>query len=364
MVDELVKGAVDMPDSIDRIYRWVQREIHYISIKGSVASGETGHPAQFTFEQKYGDCSDVSILLCTMLHQIGVESYPIVLMTNDEEEVTRDIPDISGNHAISMAIIDGKRYFLDATSTTHVFPYFRGDDAGVTYVCALCRDWGIVYVPTPEDNAKHIDMTMNLDREGTLSMDYVSSLIGDYEANFRGYWEYQPEDQRELIVADWAGYLVDGAELRSWELTGLDDLSTDFHERFSLVASNYPSVAADLWIVAIPEIQGEYNFEEVSLAERFYPIEYTSPKQYSHTVSIELPEGAELIYIPKPIKLNNSYASYDASYRMDGDSKVVFEDIYRLKKRVVPPEDYGEYKAFCESISGFTRERIFVRVGN
>jgi len=360
-IAELTEGATDMPDSINRIYIWVQREIHYISIKGSIASGETGHDAAFTFEKKYGDCTDKSILFATMLREIGVEAYPIILMTNDEEWIPRDIPSTDGNHAITLIYLDGEKIFLDPTSTSHIFPYYRSDDVGVTYVCALCRDWDTTSVPPPEENAHHIEIEATLDGDGNMTAHYVASLVGDFEAGYRGYWEAQPAESRSIIMQDWISYIIPGAELIDWDLPGVEDLAVPFREEMSLIAHSYPTVVADLWILKIPEIEKDLTFEEVSLAERCYPIEYTAPYRESHLVTFRLPEGTRIEYLPKDIAFDNPYASYSASYRGSEDT-IVFEDTYILKRRIIPVEDYKVYKDFCQTVGRYVQEQIFLKV--
>lgn len=359
-VGEITEGATNMADSINRIYIWVQREIHYISIKGSVASGQTGHEAQFTFEKKYGDCTDKSILFSTMLREIGVEAYPIILMTNDEEDIPRDIPDLSGNHAITLVYLDGKKVFLDPTSTTHVFPYYRSDDVGVTYVCPLCRDWDTTYIPQPEDNAQHIEIHAVLDKNGDMTAKYVASYTGDYEAGYRGFWESQPAENREIVLQNWMSYSIPGAEVTNWTLPGVDDLTVPFREEMQLRVNSYPTQAADLWILQMPEVENKLSFKEVSLGERRFPIEYTAPYRESHRITFELPEGTKIEYLPEDIEIENAYAGYSASYSII-DGKVVFEDTYDLKKRIVPPEDYKEYRAFCRRISQYVHQKVFLR---
>lgn len=359
-VAEVVNGAVSLADSVERLYLWVQREIHYISIKASVSSGQTGHPAELTFQQKYGDCTDKSILFATMLREIGVEAYPIILMTNDEEEITRDIPDISGNHAIVLAIIDGEKVFLDATSTTHKYPFYRSDNVGVTYVCALCKEWGYTFTPPPEDNANHIEIIAKLDEGGNMIADYTASFTGDWEAGYRGFWESQQAERRGAILQDWMSYIVPGAFVAKWDLPGVEDLAVPFKEVLHLEVPSYPISAGDLWILKVPGIENDYRFDEVSLAERSFPIEYTAPKQVSHRIEFELPAGTVVEYLPKNIEIETPYASYSGKFTAEG-GKVVFEDVYRLEKRVVPAADYVEYRDFCKMVGQYSKEQIFLR---
>ncbi|MCK5833946.1 DUF3857 and transglutaminase domain-containing protein [bacterium] len=359
-VAEIVEDAISQEDSINSIYTWVQREIHYISIKASISSGQTGHPAELTFQQKYGDCTDKSILFATMLREIDVEAYPIIIMTNGEDEITRDIPDLSGNHAITLAIINGEKVFLDATSTTHNYPYFRSDDAGVTYVCALCRHWSYTSTPAPEENANHIDIKAKLDENGTMTAEYIASFTGDWEAGYRGFWENQQAERRGQILQDWMSYLIPGSIIEEWSLPGAEDLRTPFQEVLQLVTPSYPISAGDLWILKVPGIENEYTFEEISLAERNFSIEYTAPKQISHRIEFSLPEGYTVEYVPDEIDITTPYASYKGRFIIE-DSKVVFEDTYRLEKRIIPAEDYVQYRDFCKKLAQYAKEQVFFK---
>ena len=205
-----------------------------------------------------------------------------------------------------------------------------------------------------------IEIAADLDIDGNLTADYRASFVGNFESNYRGYWENQPAESRGIVMQNWMSYLIPGSEVMEFELQGVEDMTVPFEERVKLFVESYPTKAADLWIVKVPEIERDYTFEEVSLAKRRFAIEYTAPEQLSHHVAFKLPEGVTVEFLPEDISLDNPYASYEASYRtLDG--RIIFEDIYRLKKRVVPPEDYAEYKDFCIQVSRHARKQMFLR---
>jgi hypothetical protein len=359
-ITEICKGTTNMADSINRIYIWVQREIHYISIKSSVSSSETGHPAEFTFKQKYGDCTDKSVLFATMLREIGVEAYPIIVMSNDDRNVPRDLPDLSGNHAITLVKMNGENIFLDATSTTNTYPNYRSDDVGVTYVCALCREHGITGIPPPEMNAMHIEISGNIADDGNLSAKYISSFVGDREASWRGWWEYEQADRRGKTFQDWLNSIIPGAVISDWSLDGVDNLAIPFHEKADFNVSDYTSEAADLHFIKTPFLKHDYNFDEVALSERKFPIEYTAPKQLSHSIEFAIPKDWEVVFLPESLKINNPRADYTGGY-IQKDGKVIFRDVYRLKSRVVPASEYSGYREFCRKIATFAEKQAILR---
>ena len=193
-----------------------------------------------------------------------------------------------------------------------------------------------------------------------MTANYIASFIGDYEANYRGFWESQPAESREIVIQNWMSYSIPGAEVRNWNLPGVNNLNIPFREEMELFVRSYPASSADLWILKMPEVGNRLNFEEVSLAKRKFPIEYTAPYRKSHRISFDLPQGTVIEYLPEDIEIENEYASYRASYRKTHNG-FVFEDIYDLKKRVIPVEDYEKYKSFCRQISQYIHKQVFLK---
>ncbi|HEX8278038.1 MAG TPA: DUF3857 domain-containing transglutaminase family protein, partial [Segetibacter sp.] len=60
--------------------RFVQDEVRYMGIEMGVGSHKPGDPNKI-FSQRFGDCKDKSYLLVTMLMELGIEAYPILINT-------------------------------------------------------------------------------------------------------------------------------------------------------------------------------------------------------------------------------------------------------------------------------------------
>ena len=78
---------------------FVQHDIRYVAIELGIG-GLQPHSAAEVFSHHYGDCKDKATLMRSMLHEIGVDSY-YVLINSERGSVTRDMPAHNGfNHAI------------------------------------------------------------------------------------------------------------------------------------------------------------------------------------------------------------------------------------------------------------------------
>jgi len=81
--------------------------------------GEGGYkPASVdeTWSRKFGDCKGKTVLLLTILRELGVEAEPVLVQTSGADGLNERIPSASlFNHVLVRARIGGKSYWLDGT---------------------------------------------------------------------------------------------------------------------------------------------------------------------------------------------------------------------------------------------------------
>ena len=96
---ELTAGAPTQLDKIKALATFVQRDIRYVAIEIGIG-GYQPHTAQEIFADRYGDCKDKATLLSTMLREIGVESYYVLINTARGVAMPEVPSALSFNHAI------------------------------------------------------------------------------------------------------------------------------------------------------------------------------------------------------------------------------------------------------------------------
>jgi hypothetical protein len=82
--------------------RFVQKQITYleVSIDADSMAGYRPHRAPEVLANRYGDCKDKAVLLCTMLRTIGVEARVALVNSGDPRANRPDWPSAQFNHAI------------------------------------------------------------------------------------------------------------------------------------------------------------------------------------------------------------------------------------------------------------------------
>ena len=361
LVDSIIKGADSDEEKVARLYHWTQQHIRYISIKGGAGSGVSGHPASQTLKNGYGDCSDKAILFSTLLKAAGIESYPVYVGTNDEVPMLiKEIPSYYGNHVITEVVFPDKTIYLDATGYASRYPYFSPSSHGVYALNAQKRKIELVPVPKPEDNRRKYRYDLQLDEDGKLRVDFKSSYTGYYEAWLKLYWQHQKKNEIPKMLSEMAHRVSPKAKLLNYKFHNLFDISKPFIMELSYELYDYPTTAGDLWILSLPEIKDRYRFNEVSLTTRKYPVSYPSSQEITHQVTLKIPQGFKVEYLPEPIDISTPYASYKAEYTEKGDT-IVFSDDFKRWKRTIPVKDYPLYKNFLRKVSQYQEKKIFLR---
>ncbi len=105
--------------------RFVQDEVRYLGIELGTYSHTPTSPAK-VFERRFGDCKDKTLLLVTMLRELGIEARPALVNTEARHTLDDWQPSpYAFDHVIVRAGLNGKTYWIDPTIS-----YQRGTLAG------------------------------------------------------------------------------------------------------------------------------------------------------------------------------------------------------------------------------------------
>ncbi len=356
-VDELVKGARDLNEKIARLYKFCQKEIRYISIKGNLASNQVGHPAEDTLKNRYGDCTDKGMLLATMLKHIGVEAYPVGVRTNNAGKSVRDIAMFDDNHCITEVHLDGRIFYLDSTATDFRYPYFRSDNHDTIADNTILGTKNHISLPPPEDNSMHVTRLIELEADGTTRIDFESVQNGPSEASFReSARNLKPEEYerqiRQSVAALTADYMLELA-------THTDplDFSVPFKARSTYQLNRFATKSGRYMIFSIPYF--ELRFSEVSLEKRKYDILYTTSRLKTENVEIKLPEGYAVRHLPPALRVQSPYVEFEIIYDQQEDFIRITRKL-AFPRRLIPVADYESYKSDLEKIAHSSKQKIFL----
>ncbi|WP_104733924.1 DUF3857 domain-containing transglutaminase family protein [Hanstruepera ponticola] len=114
-----IKTANKTPGKkIKAVLDFVQNDIRYLGYELGVGSYKPNNPSQ-VFNQRYGDCKDKSLLMVTMLQELDIEAYPMLVNTSLKHVILDLLPSpIFFDHCV-VKVIDkaGNIFYYDPTLT-------------------------------------------------------------------------------------------------------------------------------------------------------------------------------------------------------------------------------------------------------
>jgi hypothetical protein len=362
------------------IAQFIQQNLRYVAIELGIG-GFQPHPAAETFVHRYGDCKDKATITISMLHEIGVESY-YVIVNSRRGAVTQDTPPHIGafNHAIvairlpegvsdpsMLATVQHPKYgkLLIFDPTDELTPFGAlGSYLQASYGMLVGPDGGeLIQLPTQSATTNTIQRTakLSIDGTGTLKGDVDEVREGDRAWNERGrLLEATKEADRLSAIEDILSSSLTGFQITHASIQNIHETSLPFGFQYSFIATNYAKNAGGLILVR-PRVLG---IKAIGFAKakqpREYPFEFHAVLLDTDSFDIAIPAGYSIDDLPSPADIDYSFGSYHSSTVVDGKT-IHYRRSYEIKKLTVPVDQAEKVKNFYQIIAGDERSMVVLK---
>ncbi|HEY4840966.1 MAG TPA: DUF3857 and transglutaminase domain-containing protein [Terriglobales bacterium] len=379
-VNVLVGGQSGQLQKMQAIAAFVQHDIRYVAIELGIG-GWQPHAASDVFSHRYGDCKDKATLMRTMLREIGVESYQVVINT-ERGSVTQDSPAHSAfNHVILaiklpdevakdpslIAVIPhpklGKVLFFDPTNDITPFGQIGGYLQANYGLLVMPEGGELVELPQQPSAMNSIQRvgTLTLDATGVLKGDVKEVRLGDRAASerYRLRTVTKNEDRIKPIEGLLGGSLSNFQIARA-SLVNLDRSDQPFGFNYTFQSSNYARSAGNLLLVR-PRVLGNKSSGILETKEpRKFPLEFDGPSRDTDTFDIALPPGYEVDELPPPMDVEYSFGSYHSKTEASGNV-IHYTRCLEIKELSVPVSKMDELKKFYRMIASDERNTAVLK---
>jgi len=358
---------------------FVQHDIRYVAIELGIG-GFQPHPAPDIFSHHYGDCKDKATLVRSMLREIGVDSY-YVLINHERGSVTGEMPAHNGfDHAITaiklpdgltdsslIATVQhpklGRILFFDPTNDLIPFGQIGG---------YLQANYGLLVTPTggelielPQQpsmmNSIQRTAKLTLDPTGTLRGDVKEVRLGERASSERWRLRTVTKDVdrikpiEELLGSSLASFHLTHASLINFQQT-----DQPFGFNYSFESPNYAKSAGNLLLVR-PRVIGNKGSGLLETKEpRRFPIEFEEPTRDTDTFEITIPSGYVVDDIPPPVDADYGFASYHSKTVVTGNV-VDYTRTFEVKELSVPVSRAEELRKFYRIIASDERNTMVLK---
>ena len=359
---------------------FVQRDIRYVAIELGIG-GYQPHPAVDVFTHRYGDCKDKATLMASMLKEIGIDSYYVVI-NSERGAVTQEMPAHMGgfDHAIlaiqlpvgvedaSLAAVMphpklGRLLFFDPTDELTAFGQLSGP-LQANYGLLVTPEGGeLVELPQLSSSLNGIVRTakLTLSPTGTLAGEFKEVRVGDRAAAQRYALKSVTKDADKikpietLLARSLSSYRVTKASI-----TNLDQTELPFEFDYSVVSDNYAKSAGNLLLVR-PRVVGVKSSDLLETKEpRQYPVVFDGPSRDMDSFEIAMPTGYEVDDLPLPVSADFGFASYHSKVEVSGNV-LRYSRTFEVKEPSVPLAKMEDLKRLYRIIANDERNTAVLK---
>ncbi|MBI2682870.1 MAG: DUF3857 and transglutaminase domain-containing protein [Acidobacteriales bacterium] len=377
-VQDLTAGKSTTLDKIRVLTAFAQRDVRYVAIEIGIG-GQQPHRAGEIFANRYGDCKDKATVLSTMLKEIGIDSY-YVIIDSHRGVVAKDIPTFAMNHAI-IAIRMPDSVPTDASQLPALFQHETlgrlvifdpTDDATPfgqlpphlqdTYALLATPEKGdLIHIPlhVPETSRRQRVATLQLGLDGVLSGELREVRTGFLANRSRQSLIAMAANERVKYAERFlSGYLT-GFKLKDFQVENLENYEKDLIFSIKFDAPNYAKNMGGMMLVR-PRVVGTMVDASFDLKDRKYPVELDGTSAETDEFRITVPPGYMVDELPPAVAADIAPASYKSNSEFK-DNVLTYRREYRVKQVMIPLDKLKELHGFYGMIAGDERSAAVLK---
>ncbi|MCA9555388.1 MAG: DUF3857 domain-containing protein, partial [Myxococcales bacterium] len=354
-----IAGAKTDAEKVRRLYEYVVKNTRYVGIELGIHGWKPFSAAEVN-RRRYGDCKDKATLLSALLRDNGVDATITLVRTADRGQLPPDHATMwAFNHAITY--VPGLDRFLDPTAefnaATELPVLDQGAMALVVHPDGQVR---LLNLPTstPADNLNASDYDATLSRDTRLVMEGKERFRGARASELRQ--ELDEPEQRVRHLEEPLAQILPGVKVEDAEFSNLAALDEEVWYRYRFTVPRYGRTDGDRLSVPVALFRHQVASAYAQLAHRSTALYLEHPWQTENVIRYHLPAGASVQSLPSSVTVDSKHIrlEHTVSSAADGFSS---RELVVLKSRIIPPEDYAEFREACLAIDRALERKVVIQ---
>ena len=331
-VEERVVGALE----------FVQSQVRYFSVSLGTSSHRPALP-NTVITRRYGDCKDKSLLLVTLLRDLGIDSTPVLARLGNRTGFDDRLPTpLAFDHVIVKVDVDGATWWLDATRMGQHGRLARmgqvHDGAEVLVASASTRGLQRIVVAnrdelTRDERTESLAMSQ-LDGDGTLQVVQVQNgVAAETVRTFRGAL---PQERLDAAVTAEMEKRYPGAKLVDPVRIDDDVAQNRVTIRFAFTLPKPAKRIGSAWQIAFRPDNLMQIFALPSEAKRRGPVAVRFPVNAHYAFEATLPDDVSAALDPASTTIEDPAFVSTSETTFRGNRSVTQADIRTVADRIPP----------------------------
>ena len=360
---------------------FAQHDVRYVAVEVGIG-GYRPHAANEVFQHRYGDCKDKATVLSSMLAQIGVKSYYVIVNATRGVVDKNSPPSVSGFDHMILAIAlpeatynqpmpalyehpkFGHLLIFDPTNDFVPFgqiPHYEQDNYGL-----LVGEQGgeLIHLPlsNPESNRIIHTAKLRLLPDGTLQGEMEERRSGFAAMRSRMYLQHETDNDRQKTIENLLGHSLSSFHIDNLEFVNAADIEQDLIIRYRFAAEHYAKNAGALLLVR-PRVVGEMAGAWDANKPRHYAYDFPAPFLNTDNVEISLPDGFKVFELPEATKASFPFAEYASKTEATGNL-LKYSREYKMAATEVPVDNLDQLKKLFSQINADEKNMAVLKKAN
>lgn len=347
-IDSIKNISGDAGERLTATVRFVQDKVRYLGLENGISGYKPHAPAQ-TYQQRFGDCKDKSLLLSQMLQAMNIKAYPALVHTDYQDQISKWLPSAYAfDHCIVMVELLGKKIWIDPTISLQRGRFNSIAIPNYKMAFVLKKDGGtFVKMQTPQIAKVKVDENYIFDNVGgPVKLEVKTYYYGSEADNMRqrlatsnlketekSYLNFYANTYPNITVSRDLDYIDNPNQniLTTLEEYTIQDLwSKVLENQDSLITAYfYPQMLRD-------------RLSSPNTVIRKMPIKLFYPTEFEQTITLLLPEPWSVEHTSKVIQDKSFRFQNNINYNATSNS-IILNYTYKTLRDHVPVAEAGSY---------------------
>lgn len=354
-VETLIADAGTDKEKIDRLYRFMQERMRYVSVQLGIG-GWQPFSAEYVENNRYGDCKALSNYMKAILEVADIESYPTIIYSGREYYKAR--PDFTSPYGFNHVIlyVPSEEMYLECTSNYFPTGYLGSGtmDRNVVWLTPEGGELKRTPAMIPSDHGHVRTQQITLGEDGSAALQLNTRYVGaPHEV-----WRYMKASVSEKELKE-----------RLHHRNQLPDVSgshfkMDVSKEEPIVDLDYtttlPRYARKMGKRFFVPLNKLFAFDHrpPKIEDRQNPVVFERARFLVDSVKITLPEGLVLESLGKTqIDIEHEAGEYHATLTQKGN-EISWVRTLKINPVRLKAEEYADFRDFYLKLSKAEKKQL------
>jgi transglutaminase-like putative cysteine protease len=352
LADNIRKENPSKDEQIAAALQFTQDKVRYLGIEIGQNSHVPTPPAE-TLKNRYGDCKDKTVLLLTLLKELGITAYPALV--NTEVKLDKLLPSINAfDHVLVYAEINNKSYWLDPTRS---FQHGQLDtlyQPDYSYALVLKNGSTTLTAMNAENKQQKVEVHDLIDLS-TIGKETFTTKTHNYGLSAERQRQELNRNGREKLQQRYLTFFQHYYP----SISVLSPIEYSDDKKSNILTSTEHYQLNDPWQDVTDKNRQEIDFyaniistnlpstDEIS---RAHPLHVKFPNNIEQTINIKLDDSG-WSFDNESFQKDNPYFTFNHETSFDhSNNQLTLSYRYSSKTGHIPAEAYDKYKSLLKDI--------------